>query len=225
MNLKVVEKFVSINGEGVRAGQPAVFLRFAGCNLNCIFCDTKWANEADVSYESESPEQLVEYVVATGITNVTLTGGEPLLQEGIGDLIRQLLAVPQLQIEIETNGSIDLSDFLAIRKGNQQRLTVTMDYKLPFSQMEKHMKKNNFSLISREDTVKFVVADETDLAVAKKVIEDYGLISKTQVYISPVFGEIELTKIVDFLIENKLNGVNMQLQMHKFIWDPNQKGV
>ena len=75
---KVAEKFVSINGEGPRAGELAVFLRFCGCNLNCGYCDTRWANAADVKYELASAEELVAYVKSTGVKNVTLTGGEPL---------------------------------------------------------------------------------------------------------------------------------------------------
>ena len=84
--LAVVEKFVSINGEGTHAGELAVFLRFRGCNLNCGFCDTKWANAADAPATEESAEELVEYVRQTGVQNVTLTGGEPLLQPHIGEL-------------------------------------------------------------------------------------------------------------------------------------------
>ena len=77
--MKVVEKFISINGEGRRAGELAVFIRFKGCNLNCSYCDTKWANEPACDYEELSPDDICEYVSETGIKNVTLTGGEPLL--------------------------------------------------------------------------------------------------------------------------------------------------
>ena len=80
---KVAEKFVSINGEGPRAGELAVFLRFCGCNLNCGYCDTRWANSADVKCELASAEEIVAYVKSTGVKNVTMTGGEPLLQENI----------------------------------------------------------------------------------------------------------------------------------------------
>ena len=81
--MKVVEKFISINGEGRRAGELAVFIRFKGCNLNCSYCDTKWANEPACDYEELSPDKICEYVSETGIKNVTLTGGEPLLQKDI----------------------------------------------------------------------------------------------------------------------------------------------
>ena len=78
--MRVVEKFVSINGEGQRAGEPAAFVRFQGCNLCCSWCDTKWANEPDCPYEEMSPAEVAAWADETGITNVTLTGGEPLLQ-------------------------------------------------------------------------------------------------------------------------------------------------
>ena len=95
---KVAEKFVSINGEGPRAGELAVFLRFCGCNLNCGYCDTRWANTSDVQYKLASAEELVAYVKSTGVKNVTLTGGEPLLQADIAQLI-ELLGASGAEVE------------------------------------------------------------------------------------------------------------------------------
>ena len=89
--MKVVEKFTSINGEGTRAGELAVFIRFKGCNLRCSYCDTMWANTSECPYKEETPEEILNYVLGTGIHNVTLTGGEPLLQKDIRDLIHLLL--------------------------------------------------------------------------------------------------------------------------------------
>jgi len=126
---KVVEKFISINGEGVFAGQLAVFIRFQGCNLSCSFCDTSWANADNAPYIFMTEHQIYDYIKETGIKNVTLTGGEPLLAPDILTLI-QLLATDQfLRIEIETNGSIDLHSFTGISNSP----TFTMDYKLPGS--------------------------------------------------------------------------------------------
>ena len=88
--MKVVEKFTSINGEGTRAGELAVFIRFKGCNLRCSYCDTMWANTSECPYKEETPEEILNYVLGTGIHNVTLTGGEPLLQKDIRDLIHLL---------------------------------------------------------------------------------------------------------------------------------------
>ena len=217
----VVEKFVSINGEGTRAGQLAVFIRFAGCNLNCNYCDTAWANYKNVPAHAMTEFEIYDYVKATGIKNVTLTGGEPLLRQDIDKLLRILSSDRSIHVEIETNGTIDLREFCDIN----EELSFTVDYKLPGSGMEKYMLMSNFEGRRLWDTVKFVVSDEADLKRAKEIIEQYGLVEQYNVYISPVFGRIEPAQIVDYMKENKLNGVNLQLQMHKIIWDPERKGV
>ena len=100
-----------------------------------------------------------------------------------------------------------------------------MDYKLPSSGMEKHMCLENFEILKKKDTVKFVSGSIEDLKKALEIIRKYDLSRRCHVYISPVFGSIEPAKIVDFMVENKLNDVNLQLQLHKFIWDPNMRGV
>ncbi len=220
MYCKVAEKFISINGEGPRAGELAVFLRFCGCNLNCGYCDTRWANTDDVKYELASVEDLVEYVKSTGVKNVTLTGGEPLLQADIACLI-ELLGASGAEVEIETNGSVPLKDILSI----SPRPAVTADYKLPSSGMEKYMLTENFSYLTLRDAVKFVVGDMRDLARAEEIIKVYGLTDRCRVYFSPVFGKINPEEIAEFMKERKLNGVRLQLQLHKIIWKPDKRGV
>lgn len=217
---KVVEKFVSINGEGTRAGQLAVFVRFAGCNLNCSFCDTMWANKENVQYEIMTAEQIKSYIISTGVKNVTLTGGEPLLRDGMKELLL-CLSDDGLYVEIETNGSVDIEPY----RIRDDFPSFTMDYKLPGSDMEQHMNTENFKNLKKTDTVKFVAGSHEDLERAREIIEKNGLTDICSVYFSPVFGRIEPKEIVEYMIENNLNGVNMQLQMHKFIWDPDKKGV
>lgn len=217
----VVEKFISINGEGTRCGQLSVFIRFAGCNLNCSFCDTTWANEANVPFESLTEEEIYDYICSTKITNVTLTGGEPLLMPGISTLLEKLAKDEHLYVEIETNGSINLEPFSHL----SNRPHFTMDYKLPGSGMESFMDLSNFSYLQKEDTVKFVVGDQTDLKVAKRIIDDYQLSGRCSIYFSPVFGKIDPQNIVNFMIEHRLNKVNLQLQLHKIIWSPDERGV
>ncbi len=217
---KVAEKFVSINGEGPRAGELAVFLRFCGCNLDCGYCDTRWANTADVKYELVSAEELVEYVKSTGVKNVTLTGGEPLLQADIAHLIK-LLGEAGAEVEIETNGSVPLKNIVSLAP----RPAVTADYKLPSSGMEKYMLTENFSYLTLQDAVKFVVGDMCDLARAEEIINGYGLKEKCRIYFSPVFGKIKPVEITEFMKERKLNGVRLQLQLHKIIWEPDMRGV
>ena len=271
--MKVVEKFISINGEGLRAGELAVFVRFRGCNLRCSYCDTMWANEANCPYVEESPEEIYAYIKESGIKNVTLTGGEPLLQKDIASLICLLLSDSDLRVEIETNGAVSLKKVLdeieeksapdtvreeksvlhivtkekpasdtviperkseevtecqtsdTIATTNTRRPVFTMDYKLPSSLCEHKMLLDNFSHLSSQDTVKFVCGSENDLIRAKEIIEQYDLISTCHVYFSPVFGSIEPEDMVHFLIENRLNDVRLQIQIHKVIWDPERRGV
>ena len=221
INYKVVEIFESINGEGKKAGQLALFIRFQKCNLNCSYCDTKWANKDDSPYSLMSLEELYKKVVESGIKNITITGGEPLLQENIEIFLKKLAENPEISVEIETNGSINLKKFREIKNGP----SFTMDYKLPKSNMEKFMDLENFKYLKEKDTVKFVANDIDDLEKAREIIEKYSLVEKCAVYISPVFGKIELSSIVDFMKKYNMNGVNMQLQIHKIIWDPEAKGV
>lgn len=217
----VVEKFVSINGEGTKAGQLAVFIRFAGCNLNCNYCDTMWANKHDVKADTLTEFEIYDYIKSTGVTNVTLTGGEPLLRDNIENLLRILSSDKSLFVEIETNGSVDLAPYRDI----SENVSFTLDYKLPGSGMESKMNMDNYEELSKVDTVKFVVSDVTDLDKARQIILDYKLTEKCNVYLSPVFGRIEPVEIVNYMIEHKMNKINMQLQMHKIIWDPEMKGV
>ena len=221
MKFKVVEKFVSVNGEGKRAGQLAVFIRFAGCNLECSYCDTKWANDKEVNFELLSAEEVYNYIKSTGIKNVTLTGGEPLFQKNIKELLEKLCYDKNLNIEIETNGSINIKEFISI----VNRPSFTMDYKCPSSNMEEKMCLSNFEYLDKKDTVKFVVGNIKDLNKVKNIINKYKLIEKTSTYISPVFGSIKLESIINFMKENKMNEVNFQIQLHKVIWNPDKRGV
>ena len=220
MSFKVVEIFESINGEGMRAGELAVFVRMKGCNLSCNYCDTMWANEADCEFEEMTADRIVERVKKSGIKNVTLTGGEPLLQKDADKLLKLFSDEKDIRVEIETNGSVNLSPFL-----KYENTSFTMDYKLPESDMEKYMDLENFKILRKKDTLKFVASSVNDLKKAKDIIEKYDLIDRVNIIFSTVFGKIELTDIVDFLKDNKLNDVRMQLQMHKFIWAPDERGV
>ena len=218
---QVVEKFVSINGEGRRAGELAAFIRFKGCNLQCSYCDTSWANEPGCESERLTKEEILSWIRETGVKNVTLTGGEPLLREGMEELIEAILEDPSQRVEIETNGSVDLKPYHILKN----RPSFTMDYKTPDSGMEKEMLLSNLELLDSEDTLKFVVSSHRDMEKALEILEKYRLIGKTVVYFSPVFGRIQPVEIVDFPMEKKLNDVKLQIQLHKVIWDPQKRGV
>ncbi len=217
--MKVVEKFISINGEGQKAGALAVFIRFKGCNISCSYCDTAWANEDICEYEEMSPGEIADYVKSTGIKLATLTGGEPLLQPEIPELI-EALKDAGVEVEIETNGSVDIGPFC-----NENRPIFTMDYKLPSSGCEQYMLTENFRLLTGADTVKMVCADVGDMERVKEIIEEYDLAGRCEVLLSPVFGKMDPARMVEYMAENKMNDVRMQLQMHKVIWNPDEKGV
>lgn len=218
--LAVTEKFVSINGEGAHAGELAAFIRFRGCNLQCSYCDTRWSNCRTARADMMRVQQLTEWVSHTGVRNVTLTGGEPLLQEDIGSLIQSLMQ-GGYRVEIETNGSVPVAPFIR----SAYRPVLTMDYKLPGSGMESHMCTENFACLGEHDTVKFVAGSYEDLLRAKEIIEQFALAQKCHLYLSPVFGKIDTAEMVEFMIRYQMKDVRLQLQMHKYIWDPQKRGV
>ncbi|ADL53850.1 putative 7-carboxy-7-deazaguanine synthase QueE [Clostridium cellulovorans] len=218
---KVVEKFVSINGEGLRAGELAVFIRFLGCNLKCSYCDTKWANEPECPYELMSGEEIYAYIKETGVRNVTLTGGEPLIQKEMKELIDLLLKDGLLRIEIETNGSVDVQQI----NYSSERVSITLDYKGKSSLMEGYMKRDSFKLLTKKDSVKFVVGDNEDLERALSFIKECELLEKTNVLFSCIFDKIQPAEVVEFMKNNKLIEARIQLQLHKYIWGPTVKGV
>ncbi len=215
---RLAEAFVSINGEGQKAGELALFLRFAGCNLHCAWCDTKWANAPDVPYERKTTAELFGIAAESGVHNITLTGGEPLLQPGITELIAALLR-GGYAVEIETNGSVPLPADMSPRP------SFTMDYKLPGSGMEPQMCLDNLRLLTECDTLKFVCAGSADLERAAEIIRQYDLTRRCKIYLSPVFGQIKPAEMVEFMKQNRMNGVRLQLQMHKIIWHPDARGV
>ena len=221
---KVVEHFVSINGEGRKAGQLALFIRFAGCNLACLYCDTKWANDKNCEYQEFSLEELLGMIEDSGVKNVTLTGGEPLIQPGMDELLMELRKNKDIFVEIETNGSVDILNFMS--DSPDDNVSFTVDYKTGCSGMEPKMFLDNFRNVRAIDTVKFVVGGIEDLELARRITDSYKLIEKKcRVYISSCFGTIEPREIVEYMVRRKWNEVNMQLQLHKYIWEPEKRGV
>lgn len=215
--MKVVEKFISIDGEGPTAGALSVFVRFAGCNLRCAWCDTSYAWDTTADVTEMSASDIADYIKSTGIGHVTITGGEPLLQPGLIGLLSRLA---DYQVHIETNGAIPVEQF---RIGDNIHFVI--DYKLPDSGMEERMHLPNLASVRKTDAYKFVIASNRDLDKAVKIVRQYNLEEKTQVYFSTVFGKMEPAVVVERMKSEKFNGVKIQLQLHKYIWNPKTKGV
>lgn len=218
---KIAESFVSINGEGKKAGRLAMFIRLRGCNLNCSYCDTKWAISKKGDAELMTATETAQMVKKAGVELVTLTGGEPLLDENISGLIGSILALPKVELEIETNGSIPIRPW----RERDVRFSMTMDYKLPSSGMEESMCLENMEELKPWDVVKFVIGTREDLERAKEITDRFSLCERAIVYFSPVFGALPPEEIVEFMKEHKLNKIRFQIQIHKVVWDPEQKGV
>lgn len=216
----VAERFISINGEGQKAGLVAGFIRMKGCNLACNYCDTAWANEDSCPCEYLTAGQLISWLNQEKIKYVTITGGEPLLVPGV-DRLTECLGENGFLVEIETNGSIDITPLHLLR----HRPSFTLDYKCPDSGMESHMLIKNYTLLNEKDTVKFVVSSSHDLDRAYQVSQEYHLAGHCRIYLSAVFGRIEASQIVDYMIRRHWNEACLQLQIHKYIWSPQQRGV
>lgn len=221
MTYNVIEKFLSINGEGIRQGHLCTFVRFKGCNLRCKYCDSAYSYDPTESAEIMTEQQIVDFCRSMGAHMVMLAGGEPMYQKGIVDLVKRLCS-EGFSVEIETNGSIDISQIAAIQ---HNRPFITLDYKTSASGMEKHNLLSNYQYVTFNDSVKFVVGSIHDLDVMRQIVEQYSLLDRTNVLISPVWGDIQPVEIVEYMKNHKLNGYKMQMQIHKFIWDPDKRSV
>ncbi len=214
----VNEIFSSIDGEGLRTGELATFIRLAGCNMRCSYCDTLYALNGNDGRELKISE-IIKKVEKYKTKNITLTGGEPLIHKDVDLLIDELIN-KGYKVNIETNGSILIDKYL-------NRCLITMDYKAPSSLMEKKMLLSNIEKLTDSDVLKFVVK-ESDFNTVEKTIKSYNI--KSYIYISPIFGKVEPAKIVEFMKVMSERGVNMekvrvQVQLHKIIWNPDMKGV
>ena len=225
MDYKVIEKFTSIDGEGPSSGELATFIRFLGCDLRCSWCDTKYSWDGEVKAELMTADEIYAFIKQSGANNVTLTGGEPLIQKGIGDLIEFLAQDEKLTIRLETHGGVAISPFKKRFLDHGSRVQFIVDFKLPASQMMDKMYLANLKAVTVDDTYKFVIASAHDLQVAIHIIQQEELTSRCHVYFSPVTDLIAAREVVESMVEKKLTGVRLQLQLHKYIWPKEMRGV
>lgn len=213
MNLTVCETFTSLLGESTLAGLPAFFIRLTGCNLRCRYCDTTHAYEEG---EVHPVESLVKAALDTSSRLVLVTGGEPLLQESSRVLLHKLLDAG-LEVLLETNGSLPL-------RGVDTRVRRIVDVKCPGSGMSKHNFWANLEILTPRDEVKFVICDEEDFNWAVSVAERYRLPERLPVLISPAFGVLSLPQVAAWILRSG-HPLRLNLQLHKYIWGSEAKGV
>lgn len=211
--LTVTEIFHSIQGESSHSGRPCVFVRLTCCNLRCVWCDTEYAFEGGVQM---SIDEVLNRVISYGCRLVEITGGEPLFQEGVYELMRRLCD-EGYEVLLETGGSLNISRVDA-------RVKRIVDIKCPGSMMEKKNYWKNVEYLRPGDEIKFVIADREDYVWAKDVMSTYDLGKKCPVLMSVVFGVLEPIQLAEWILEDRLN-VRFQLQMHKYIWNPEMRGV
>jgi len=211
--IKINEIFYSIQGESSASGLPTVFVRLTGCNLRCSYCDTEYA-----FYEGKdfTINEIIDKVKSYNCNLVEITGGEPLFQKESLELMKQL-ADNGFSVMLETSGSISIKDV-------DKRVKIIMDLKCPTSGMYQKNLFQNIGFLKETDEVKFVIGNRIDYDWAKSQISAFSLNEKHEVLISPVFGKIEPKEIVDWILQDDLK-VRFQLQMHKYIWEPERRGV
>ncbi len=211
--LKINEIYFSIQGESTHAGLPCIFVRLTYCNLRCSYCDTEYA-----FYEGKdmSIEEIMTEISKYNCDTVEVTGGEPLMQKEVLPLMTQLCD-KGYKVLIETGGSLPIQNI-------DPRVHVIMDLKCPSSRMLKKNKYENIEFIKPIDEIKFVIGSREDYDWSKEMIEKYNLLNKCEVLFSVVFGSLKPVELVNWIVEDALK-VRFQLQMHKFIWDPKEKGV
>lgn len=217
---KVSEIFYSIDGEGIRTGYPCIFLRLHGCNLHCSYCDSRYACDGE-DYKQYTINEILTALKSFNCNRVTLTGGEPLDAACITILLRVLAS--NYEVNIETNGSIPLSLIACDCADFYDNLLITMDWKCVSSGMSSYNCIDNLRQLRKQDVLKFVVGDDIDLLQMEDLLKTYSL--DCNIFVSPVFGKIEPAHIVEFLLNHGLTDVRIQLQLHKFIWDSNMRGV
>ncbi len=206
------EIFTSIEGETSYQGIPMLFIRFTGCNLRCKYCDTKYAYEEGEEYTLNN---LLKIVENSGLDYIHITGGEPLIQKSLIELLK---AIKGKKILIETNGSVDIRPF------QFENTVLITDIKTPGSgEADKNLFKN-LDYLRKCDELKFVIVDKNDYLWAKGLIEKHNLLEKGFVInLSPAIPYLEPSELADWIVKDNLK-VRFNLQIHKFIWG-DRRGV
>ena len=213
MSLKVCEIFYSLQGESTFTGLPCTFVRLSGCNLDCAWCDTRYAKDESTSL---SIEKILNQIKIFGCNLVEITGGEPLLQKETPRLISQLLDL-KFQVLLETNGS------QAIRDIDPGCIKI-LDVKCPSSNESDSFLYKNLRYLTKRDEIKFVIGSRQDYEYARTIIMEKLSLHQSRIHLSPVFGNITPARLAAWILEDRLPA-RLSLQQHKIIWNPDQRGV
>ncbi|MDP8243794.1 MAG: radical SAM protein [Candidatus Hinthialibacter antarcticus] len=213
--MRISEIYRSIQGESSYAGRPCTFVRTAGCSLRCAYCDTGYA----LSFESGT-EQAIESVIAQiqqlGADLVEITGGEPLEEPNTPELCQRLLDLGATVL-VETSGAFAIDVLPA-------QVIKIMDVKTPSSRMARRNHWDNLKLLSERDELKFVIANREDYDWSVAVCNDHALFGNYIIYFSPSFGVLDSVKLAQWILDDGIEA-RLQLQLHKYIWAPDAKGV
>lgn len=212
--LRIAELFVSLQGEGTRAGLPTTFLRLTGCALRCAWCDSEWA-----FYEGhwERLAALAERIESLGVDRVCVTGGEPLLQPSVVPLMRRLCEDVGKEVIVETSGDQDISCL-------PERVVRIMDIKLPGSGMQARNNWNNLRYLTERDEVKFVIADRDDYECARETVASKLAGFCGEVLFSGVHDSLPSARLAEWVLEDRLP-VRLQTQLHKQLWPGRERGI
>lgn len=214
MQLDICEIFYSLQGESTFTGLPCIFIRLSGCNLNCSWCDTRYAEKTS---QSMTLDQILTTIACYDCNLVEITGGEPLDQEDTPTLISMLID-KNYQVLLETNGSKSI-------KSIHPDCIKIMDIKCPSSNESDTFLSDNIHFLTQHDEIKFVIGSRKDYDHARFIVKNnLNHISKKKIHLSPVFGQISFEDIAAWMIKDNLNA-RFSLQQHKVIWDPDKRGV
>ena len=212
--MRVCETFCSISGESSWQGLAATFVRFAGCDVDCSWCDTDYSRRGDEGTKV-TVEDILSICRVNGVPRVVLTGGEPLMQEELPELCRRLCD-EGYQVQVETSGTrlVDVLD---------KRVLKIVDIKPPSAFAKRGFHWGNLDVLAPEDELKFVMASREDYEWALRIIDKCVLLGKHKITFSPVTGRLEPAKLAEWMLEDKLPH-RLRLQLHKIIWPDETRG-
>ena len=204
--LKVFEIFYSLQGESSRVGLPTIFIRLSGCPMRCHYCDTAYAFQGG---SMMGMDDIMSSIKKYDTRYVTVTGGEPLAQKEVLNLLKTL-ADSDYEVSLETGGGLSIKEV-------DPRVKIILDIKTPESGEEKKNHWENLEVINSKDEIKVVLCSREDYDWAKQILDQYQLTEKCEILFSPVYQKLNATDLGNWILKDQLH-VRMQIQLHKLLW-------